>query len=76
MEKICLFCKYFRFLPATPGYSDVTPGNDAWIGCGLNYWQLDHWEDNEESYRAKQLTAQTCKEFEQVDLVALGVKVS
>ena len=76
MEKICLFCKNFKYEPGEPGYSDVTPGSDLEVGCYLGYWELDAWGgDGVTSYREHQLKAQSCPDFELVDFEALGIKV-
>lgn len=67
MEKLCLFCKHFYFNPGELAYSDVTPGSNMSIGCGKGHWNEDSFY-HEESYRACQLKAQTCKDFNQIEL--------
>jgi hypothetical protein len=59
----CLFCKEFYFMDGQPGYSEMTPGSNAEIGCDKKYWELDQIFDTEESYRQKMLRAKTCKDF-------------
>lgn len=64
MDKICLFCKHFRFEPAGQSYSEWTPGYDARVFCAKGYWELDIFNDHEEEFRAHQLKANTCPDFE------------
>ena len=67
IERLCLFCKNFYFDPGQPGYSDETPGSDMSIGCNVGYWDEDDIFD-EADYRQCQLKAQTCQDFNQVEL--------
>ena len=59
----CLLCHHFYFSPATAGYSEYTPGGEMSVGCYLDKWELDEYEDTDESYRHKMMSAETCKEF-------------
>jgi len=67
MDKICIFCKRFAFETGEQGWSEVTPGSDAWVGCRDDVWTLDDYVDTTETYRAKLLSAETCKSFDPVD---------
>ncbi len=67
-EKLYLFCEHFYFSPGIPDWSDVTPGEDATMGCWKNIISIDLFEDSLESYREKILTARTCWRYKQVDL--------
>jgi hypothetical protein len=71
VEKICIFCDHFRFLPACRDCSEYTPGEDAAIYCGADHWEVSWYGDNERSYRNKLLTAGTCADFNQIDLEEL-----
>lgn len=64
MEKLCIMCKHFYFESGHPGYSEVTPGYDATIGCHKNLITIDLMEDTTESYRKTLLTAESCPEYE------------
>lgn len=65
MEKLCVFCKHWRLSPGCPGYSEVTPGYDAEIGCDKDHWKEDSLNDfaNEEEFRGAILRANSCKDF-------------
>lgn len=63
----CLFCKHFYFCGAEPGYSEYTPGSDAAMECTKNYWSMNNL-DTTEDLRIKMLSAETCADFEMVDL--------
>jgi len=71
IEKICIFCKHFCFLPACGGFSEHTPGWDAAIYCEKHHWELSLYADNERSYRTKLLTAEKCADFNQIGLEEL-----
>jgi len=76
MTPICLFCNHFYYSPATPGYSEMTPGSDASMGCYKNLVDFDLWDDDTETYRQKMLTAVNCPQFDAarqyVDYLARG----
>lgn len=63
--KNCLFCQKFIYLAGDRGYSEMTPGYDATIRCSLLLWELDFYVDEEEDFRTKMLTAETCELFEE-----------
>lgn len=65
-EKLCIFCKSFRFIPGSPSYSDVTPGYQATMDCSEDHWEIDMLHDNEDIYRSRILTAISCKDFKHI----------
>jgi len=65
---LCLFCKQFYFDPGCPDWSDITPGEDAEMGCNLYHMHMTLSNENLESYRSKIQTAKTCKDYEQVEV--------
>ncbi len=65
-EKLCLFCEHFYLITGESGYSDVTPGWSAEMGCAKNIIEIDLMNDSTESYRQKILKAQNCEEFQPV----------
>ena len=65
--KNCVFCKYYRFHPGYYGYSEYTPGCEADIGCYKQHWELDMYEDTDESYQRKMENAKTCKDYDPRD---------
>ncbi len=64
IEKLCLFCEHFYFNTGDPDWSDVTPGDDAEMGCNKGVITLDLFDDTLTSYRQKIMTAQNCLEYE------------
>lgn len=62
-DKFCYECKHFSYIPWEPGYSEYTPGQDAYMIC--------HKEDVNflESFNKKKFGealrhARTCEHFE------------
>lgn len=68
VEKTCIFCKHFYFDPGYPDWSEVTPGQEASVGC-YKYVYPDYSlsEITLNKYRELILTAQSCSKFEQSD---------
>ena len=62
-NRICIFCKHYNFVPATPDYSEVTLGSDAIEYCGKNKWETDFYNDTEEDRRTNLSMAKTCKKY-------------
>lgn len=67
IPKVCPTCKHFYFDSGSPGYSTLTPGDSMDIFCKKRYWKIGY-EDSDESYRKKMLTALTCGDYELVQL--------
>ena len=61
--RICLFCERFRVWPGSPGYSEVTPGEDAEIHCEKGHWRIRLYSDYANDYRRKLSTAKTCPDW-------------
>ncbi len=68
----CLDCTWFYMEPSTPGYSEVTPGDDMEMGCRKCHWTLNNRRDDEASFRAKMQTATTCPDYEEVPIEEPG----
>jgi hypothetical protein len=62
----CLFCEHFWFSDGYQGYSEMTPGKDTDIGCGLGYWENDYLTEDE--FRACMLKAYVCNDYNPVHL--------
>lgn len=60
--RLCLFCEHFNIDMGHPGYSELTPGYDAIIRCGLNHWEASSGEDTHE-FIPYMLRARTCPDF-------------
>jgi hypothetical protein len=60
----CIACRYFYFDRAEPQCEYGTCGSDVGIGCHKYVWEIDNFEDSDESYREKLRTAQACELFE------------
>lgn len=41
--RICGDCQFFHFDEASPGYSELTPGNEFAMMCMKNHWEFDTW---------------------------------
>lgn len=61
---LCILCNYFYFYAGVEGYSEMTPGWNAEMGCNKDYWKLDNFKDTTESYRKKLEKARKCKYYE------------
>jgi hypothetical protein len=68
-EPNCLFCAHFYFSDGYQGYSEMTPGKDTEIYCGLGYWSNgDDWGLSEDQFRQCMLMAHTCKDYNPIHL--------
>jgi len=63
----CVGCKWFRFSPYEPGYSQFTPGADMEIYCDKSKWP-DRALRTEEGFRKAMRLSLTCKKFDPIDL--------
>lgn len=68
-KRLCLFCKNMQLEPAQSGYSEFTPESDVWMGCYKGHWELSLWKDTTETYREKLLMAQTCPDYDEIDMI-------
>ena len=64
-EKLCIFCRNFRFDSGEPDYSDQTPGWDAIIECGKGHWSMNNCVSRDQ-FRDAILGAAKCKDYEAV----------
>lgn len=66
MEKLCVFCKHWRFDGGEVGYSELTPGWAASMNCAKSRYGRFRLEDlgSESEFRSQILIAQRCPDFE------------
>lgn len=67
-EKICLFCQYFYIDNSSPGYSEMTPGDNMHMGCRKDHWYFDPDDTTENQYRDMMAMARTCPDLVFVEL--------
>jgi|GEM_PF-5732919 len=65
-EKLCIFCQYFDLDMGEPGYSELTPGANANIGCGKDHWDMSNYGDTRE-FRENIIRASICNDYYPVD---------
>jgi hypothetical protein len=70
IEKLCLFCKEFYLDNGHPDWSDITPGEDASMGCTKGIVYIDLTIDSLASYRKNISTAKNCLFYEQIETEA------
>ena len=63
-ERLCWDCQHVYWKPASPGYSDLTPGSSLDISCNKHHWALDAYGDTLADFRRYLLMAGTCPDFE------------
>lgn len=72
--KPCYHCRYFDFDAGSPGYSEMTPGDDASARCGKRMWHYQHVDGFERVVGRKTFpltirealdTGLTCPHFEE-----------
>jgi len=66
MEHLCIFCRNLDWEEGEPGWSELTPGWDAKMGCKKNKWEDRSVNINFltlEEFRELILTAKTCDKF-------------
>lgn len=61
----CIACDHFYFHAMVEDYSELTPGDDAGMECGLGHLHIDlHDEDFGDADLCRELEkAQTCADF-------------
>lgn len=62
--KLCFGCKYFQWENASPGYSEMTPGDDFGISCLKGVWRFDAFQTTQDEFEGILKTAETCEHFE------------
>ena len=74
MEKLCIFCKHFRWSPeemwgmGSTMTGPMMEGGDATCGAGMYKGQWDNRPTDENEYRTIILRGQKCEKYEQVEL--------
>lgn len=64
-ERVCIMCRYFYFDSGSPGFSEMTPGSDAFMECYKKHWDISlHCEETQKSFREKLLMAKSCDDFD------------
>jgi hypothetical protein len=61
----CWECKHFTYCPATPDYSEYTPGSNFDIWCNKNIWKFDAYITTQKEFEKILQTAKTCDKFEE-----------
>lgn len=66
--RTCILCKHFEFISGEPGYSEFTPGSDAYINChkGVFYENLNNIYID--GYRECMLKANSCAHYKEIDV--------
>ena len=65
--RVCVCCEHFAFSPATPDYSELTPGCSAQLSCTRGHWHVFMSElDSGRNLRELLLNALTCKDWQHV----------
>ena len=59
----CLRCEHLYYWEAQPGYSELTPGTDMGLACGLKHWEYDQFHSSVEDLAAMIETAETCTDY-------------
>jgi hypothetical protein len=67
-ERTCVTCTHWSFYSGSPCYSAATPGDDWGSSCAKSHWKASGYDETEETYRLKLLTAQQCADYERVKL--------
>lgn len=66
--KSCLECEHWDLDPGEPNYSEYTPGYPMNIRCiKSSEWNSRDW-DIEEDMQRDMLRAETCSDFQPIDL--------
>jgi len=68
-DRICVTCVHFNIDMGSPGYSEMTPGTDASIGCLMGKWRMSNYGDTAE-YRKHIAKAATCEDYADVEAKA------
>jgi hypothetical protein len=61
--KLCWLCKEFWYERATPGYSELTPGDDFGMSCFKNHWRFSAYKTTEEEFAKILQSAEACPDF-------------
>ena len=65
-DRICVQCEHFYFSMGSRAWSEITPGEDAFISCQKDHWSMsnDEGEGSRERFRLNIAKAKTCADFE------------
>jgi uncharacterized Fe-S radical SAM superfamily protein PflX len=66
IEKLCVFCQNWYFSGGEPGYSEMTPGSNASMGCTKGHygrWFKLSTLDGEDAFRSIIQKAETCPDY-------------
>ncbi len=61
--RVCWLCEHVMFFAGSPGYSELTPGNNFELSCGKHYWEFDQFDDTLDQFRDKLMSAERCADF-------------
>lgn len=64
--RLCWFCRHFDYDQGSPGYSELTPGEEASIGCLKDKWRFNFYHDDQAAFAAAIQYARKCDEFDLV----------
>lgn len=63
LPKVCVLCSHFR-CDYDSGFSEFTPGSGFIMYCRKHHFDVRGWDmDDEHSFRAIILKAETCPDF-------------
>jgi hypothetical protein len=63
----CIGCKHFWVDMGSPGYSELTPGDDFSIYCNKNHWEFRKFS-TEEHFKQCLKTANTCQDYDEIEI--------
>jgi hypothetical protein len=64
-HRVCWSCEHLYFFAGSPGYSELTPGDDFSMECGKDYWRFENYDDGLTEFRAKLQSAEVCGSFKE-----------
>ena len=65
--RTCIGCKHWGFDGGERAWSDLTPGENWESHCALGVWKAEGHREDDQSFRAKLLTAVKCEKYEPVE---------
>ena len=66
MEKLCVFCKHWEFEEGQQGFSEMTPGSNASMGCDKGHFGEDfciYDIQGSSGFREIIIKAETCPDY-------------
>lgn len=61
-DETCLSCAEFVVIPGEKDCSDDTLGWEVEIYCKKKHWRIDQFNDTEDDYERKMLSAKDCED--------------